>query len=56
MKNVRLFTILMVTTSTLALTGCQQYLTRSDKISPYAGDSMAANRALQVADPWTKYV
>jgi hypothetical protein len=31
---------------------CQDYLARTDAISPGAGDAVAANRAIHVIDPW----
>lgn len=47
---------LLATTSTFALAGCQEYLTRSDRVSPYAGDAVARNAANQTIDPWPIYV
>ena len=40
----------------LALVGCQENLTRSDLISPYAGDAIARNNSNQMVDPWPPYV
>lgn len=40
----------------MALSGCQQYLTRSDTISPYSGDAVARNMSNQTIDPWPRYV
>lgn len=34
------------------LAGCQDYFARRDTISFHAGDSVAANRAVHVIDPW----
>ena len=33
-----------------------QYLDRSDKISPHTGNSVAANIAIQTVDPWPRNV
>lgn len=43
-------------TALMALSGCQQYLTRSDTISPYSGDAVARNASNQTIDPWPSYV
>lgn len=42
----------------LMLTGCNSYshMTREDKISPAAGDSLRAAMAMQTVDPWPQYV
>ncbi|MCB1387380.1 MAG: hypothetical protein KDJ80_15690 [Nitratireductor sp.] len=42
--------------SLVLLAGCQEYLTRSELVSPYTGNATAANRTLQAADPWPRYV
>lgn len=34
------------------LGGCSENLARSDMITPYAGDALAANAAIQTIDPW----
>jgi hypothetical protein len=42
----------------LVVTGCNSYshMTRSDKISPAAGDAVYAARTMQTVDPWPEYV
>ena len=42
----------------LLLAGCSSYshVTRDDKISPAAGDSVKAAMAIQTVDPWPDYV
>jgi hypothetical protein len=42
----------------LVLAGCNSYshMTRSDKISPAAGDAVYAARTMQTVDPWPEYV
>jgi hypothetical protein len=40
----------------MALSGCQEYLTRSDLVSPYSGDAVARNASNQTIDPWPRYV
>ncbi|GIL02935.1 MAG: hypothetical protein BroJett030_28340 [Alphaproteobacteria bacterium] len=42
--------------ATLALAGCQEYLARQDLATPYSGDAIARNNALQMRDPWPRYV
>ncbi len=54
MKNRLALTTSMI--ALLALGGCQQYLDRSDLISPYAGDAVARNASNQTIDPWPHYV
>lgn len=48
----KLFTL----ASLVLLAGCQEYLTRSDMVSPYTGNAMIANQAQQTIDPWPRYV
>jgi hypothetical protein len=53
-------TRLMVVVSGLCmLAGCQdakyEYFTRHDTISYQAGDDVAANKAIQIIDPWPDY-
>lgn len=38
------------------LSGCQQYLVRSDFVDDSAGDAIARNNANQMVDPWNTYV
>lgn len=45
----------LIAASTM-LTGCYEYLARQDLIEPYTGNSVAQNRALQMRDPWPRYV
>lgn len=40
----------------LMTSGCQQYLVRSDFIDEGAGNAMSSNSALQMLDPWQRYV
>lgn len=39
-----------------ALGGCQNYLERTDLVSPYTGDAVARNTSNQTIDPWPRYV
>ena len=34
--------------------GCADYQRRSDLVSDHAGEALAANRAMQVIDPWPR--
>lgn len=54
MKNKLLITSSLV--SLFALSGCQEYLTRSDFISTHSGDAVARNASIQTVDPWPSYV
>jgi hypothetical protein len=36
----------------LAVAGCNAYLERRETIASYAGDAVAANRAVHTIDPW----
>ncbi len=36
------------------LCGCSEYLSREDRLYMGAGDTMAANKAIHVADPWPR--
>ncbi|WP_075997154.1 hypothetical protein [Salaquimonas pukyongi] len=38
------------------LAGCQEYLVRSDMVSPYTGNAVITNQAQQTIDPWPRYV
>jgi len=40
----------------MGLVGCQESLTRTDLVSPYAGDAVARNISAQTIDPWPSYV
>ena len=42
--------------SLVLLAGCQEYLTRSDMVSPYTGNASITNQAQQTIDPWPRYV
>lgn len=46
----------MAIASLILLAGCQEYLTRSDMVSPYTGNAATTNRTLQTVDPWPRYV
>jgi hypothetical protein len=34
------------------LAGCTDYYDHDDRMTPYSGEAMAANRAAQMVDPW----
>ena len=38
----------------LGLAGCSDTLRRSDFITAHTGDSIAANNAIQIVDPWRR--
>ena len=38
----------------LALAGCADAVVRHDEMWSYAGDAVAANRAIQTIDPWPR--
>ena len=40
--------------STLMLAGCNDYLARRDSVAASAGNSLAANSAIQTIDPWPR--
>jgi hypothetical protein len=50
MKKLGFLTIIAL------LSSCQESLLRTDRISPYAGDSLARNYSNQMVDPWPPYV
>lgn len=39
----------------LPLAACQQYLDRSEGVTSFAGNQLAANEAKMVDDPWPRY-
>ncbi len=43
-------------TMAVALSGCSESVARRDTISPSFGNALASNTALQMVDPWPKYV
>jgi predicted hotdog family 3-hydroxylacyl-ACP dehydratase len=48
---------LLITSSLVSLgliSGCQNYLDRSETLSPGSGNHLAANEALMVEDPWKR--
>ena len=47
---------LLTLASLVLLAGCQEYLTRSDMVSPYTGNATVTNQAQQTIDPWPRYV
>ena len=47
---------LLTLASLVLLAGCQEYLTRSDLVSPYTGNASITNQAQQTIDPWPRYV
>ena len=36
----------------MTLSGCGDYLSNRDRISPHTGDATASNTAIQTIDPW----
>jgi hypothetical protein len=36
------------------LGGCAEWVERREQITPWSGDAVAANRAMQVIDPWPR--
>ena len=54
MKKAALLTSVFAMGTVLA--GCQEYLVRSDLVSPYAGNAVATNASNQTIDPWPIYV
>lgn len=50
------FNILAAATTAVLLTGCTEYLTRSDTLSVHSGDAVARNLSNQMVDPWPPYV
>lgn len=39
-------------TALLALTGCSEYLDRTDTMSPQSGNAVQTNKVTQMVDPW----
>ncbi len=39
----------------ITVAGCADYLARSDTMTPWSGDALAGNAALQMIDPWPPY-
>jgi len=50
-KSPLIITALLIT-CTATLTGCNQYLSRHENITTFAGESLAANEAIMVVDTW----
>ncbi|MES2907355.1 MAG: hypothetical protein V4691_10120 [Pseudomonadota bacterium] len=47
------FAKIIITTSVACLLiGCNDYLDHNDRMTPFSGEAMAANRAAQMVDPW----
>ncbi len=48
--------LIVLAAAALVLTGCEhdRYVDRRDSITFGAGDSIAANKALQIIDPWPR--
>ncbi len=42
----------IILTACLGATGCQQYIERKEGVTSFAGNSLAANEANMVVDPW----
>ena len=53
---LKLLRIALIAGAALPASGCYSYLARQDLIEPYSGDAVATNLALQMADPWPRYV
>ncbi|MEM7464064.1 MAG: hypothetical protein AAF362_15435 [Pseudomonadota bacterium] len=45
----------LIAASTM-MSGCYQYVARYDFIEPWTGNAVVQNRALQMRDPWPRYV
>ena len=55
MKTTRLFRNLAIAAMpAILLGGCSEYLSREDRLYMGAGDTMAANKAIHVVDPWPR--
>jgi hypothetical protein len=52
MKKTFPFAALFLITSTL--TGCGDYMSRRETLSPHAGDAVAANKVIHTIDPWPR--
>lgn len=50
MKKISILAVLFT------ITGCQQYLTRSDFIEKSSGNALRAGTTMQNVDPWQRYV
>ena len=50
-KTPVLFTAILLACVT-SLTGCNQYLSRHEGITSFAGEALAANEAISVVDTW----
>ncbi|MBL4725601.1 MAG: hypothetical protein JKY83_02790 [Rhizobiaceae bacterium] len=50
-KTPVLFTAILLAGVT-SLTGCNQYLSRHEGITSFAGEALAANEAISVVDTW----
>lgn len=51
-KNTPLLVAGILLASVATLTGCNQYLSRDEGITSFAGEAMAANEAISVVDTW----
>jgi len=48
-KGIAAATLVAITAS---VSGCQNYLSRHEGVTSFAGDSLAANEAISVVDTW----
>ena len=52
--NVRAAPIILVALAACLLAGCQDDLDRRDTITPWSGDDIAANEAIETINPWPR--
>lgn len=52
MKKTPLLLAGILLASLTTLTGCNQYLSRDEGITTFAGEALAANEAISVVDTW----
>lgn len=52
MKKTPLLFAGILLASVTTLTGCNQYLSRDEGITSFAGEALAANEAISVVDTW----
>ncbi|PCI05532.1 MAG: hypothetical protein COB78_02755 [Hyphomicrobiales bacterium] len=52
MKKTPLLLAGILLASVTTLTGCNQYLSRDEGITTFAGEALAANEAISVVDTW----
>ena len=54
LKQTRKKLVTAVALPLLVATGCQNYESRHDGVTPDAGNQLAVNEALMVSDPWKR--